>query len=63
MFMSVTLKLAKSKTIDEGYEWADSLPNSWFNKPCGFDGNDFGPLGRSAILIIVSLIGLKVLWS
>ena len=48
MFMSVTLKLSKIKTIDEGYEWADSLPNSWFNKPYGFDGNDFGPLGRSA---------------
>lgn len=38
----------KVKSLDDGHEWSENLPDSMFVKKFKFDGHEFGPFGRGS---------------
>ena len=47
--MNYTIRVKKkTKTLEAGHKWAESLPDSLFAKKFHFDGHDFGPFGRES---------------
>jgi len=36
------------KTLNEGHDWSEELPDEMFVKKFNFTGHEFGPLGRGS---------------
>jgi hypothetical protein len=36
----------KVKTLNEGHDWSEELPNEMFVKKFNFTGHEYGPIGR-----------------